>query len=429
MPHLPFRTLPKQALAGIFVGAILIVGIPATLFLNQHAQDIRQHAAGGTCPTATIVPGSYISGNNCTYAGDFTGDINGSYITIQGNLNGNVINGAYVRVEGNVTGYINGSYITVTGDVLTCVTGAYNQVGGNVTGSVIGTTNGVSGTSGPAGPCPPPTPTPTATPIPPSATPTLTPVPPTATPLPPTATPTDTPVPTNTPTITPSPTATPLPPTATPTATPIPPTATLTPTLPPKETALSFSLLLDGIGAAGDNEQPQPSQCQRIAGHLADPTACFSNQAPQHPERSITVEVVDGNVQIVKTVSGTATYNEMTGKFTGRVNLGTNWISGFYNVKVSTPAHLKAQTPGIQSIVAGEENTTPPVNLVTADADQDNKLTILDFSLINTCYTFPGMTSACNEVDKRAADVNDDGNNDEFDQNLFLREIKVLLGE
>ena len=80
-------------------------------------------------------------------------------------------------------------------------------------------------------PIPPPTATPTATPIPPTPTP----VPPTATPEPPTPTPT--PVP---PTPTPEPpTATPPPPTATPTppptATAVPPTATAT-SAPPTAT-------------------------------------------------------------------------------------------------------------------------------------------------------------------------------------------------
>ena len=92
----------------------------------------------------------------------------------------------------------------------------------------------------------PPTATPTNTPVPPTATPTNTPVPPSATPtntpVPPTATPTNTPAPTATPTNTPpgptaTPTNTPVPPTATPTNTPAPPTATPTNTpVPPTAT-------------------------------------------------------------------------------------------------------------------------------------------------------------------------------------------------
>jgi VWFA-related protein len=94
----------------------------------------------------------------------------------------------------------------------------------------------------------PPTPTPTATPVPPTATPvppTATPVPPTATPVPPTATP----VP---------PTATPVPPTATPvppTATPVPPTATpISAAVVPTNTAAPapFAFSVSGI-ALGDS--------------------------------------------------------------------------------------------------------------------------------------------------------------------------------
>ena len=96
-----------------------------------------------------------------------------------------------------------------------------------------------SGSGGTLRPVYPPTPTPTATPVPPTPTPvppTATPVPPapTATPVPPTATPvpTATPTPTATP-VPPAPTATPTPrPTATPTPTPVPPTATPVPPAP-----------------------------------------------------------------------------------------------------------------------------------------------------------------------------------------------------
>jgi hypothetical protein len=141
------------------------------------------------------------------------------------------------------------------------------------------------------------------------------------------------------------------------------------------------------------------------------------------------VEILDGNGVVIKTVSGTITYGTTTGTFSGRFDLGTAWNTALYNIKVLTPSYLKRQLSGIQTITAGAENTTPSENMVAGDVDHDNKLTILDYNLLSTCYTFPGTVSKCSDADRLSTDLTDDGNNDEFDQNLFLRELQVSPGQ
>jgi hypothetical protein len=268
-----------------------------------------------------------------------------------------------------------------------------------------------------------------------AATPTNTPVPPTPTAtLVPSATPTLIPsvTPTRTPTPTLLPTATTVPPTATrvPTATAAP-TATSAPTATPipNATSLNLSVLIHGIGSAGDNVVLQPAQCKRTAGVITDPAGCLSNQVPMHPTRNVSVEIINQNNVTLTTATGTITYDNTTGTFKGKISAGIPLATGIYNLKVLTPMHLKRQVPGFQSITAGTEYAVPVFNVVSSDVDNDNKLTILDYNMIISCYTFIGNAPTCTTANAAPVDVNDDGKNDEFDENLFRRDLIVQFGQ
>jgi len=266
-----------------------------------------------------------------------------------------------------------------------------------------------------------PTPKPTATP-----TPTNTPTPkPTATPTPnPTATPTPTNTPTPNPTATPLPTATPTPkPTATltPTNTPTPkPTATPTPkpptptnTPPTLPTTLSLNLLLHGIGKGGDNVYPNSP----------------GNQNPLHPQRQITIEIYNGQNQIVLTKQGQIQFNANTGAFTAILDIGTNLNSDVYAIKIKTNQFLSALVPGLQSITKGKTNTIHVTELVTGDVNADNKLSALDYNLLMSCYSDLKPAANCNTDVKLASDLNDDGSVNQIDYNLFIRELSILKGQ
>jgi hypothetical protein len=200
-------------------------------------------------------------------------------------------------------------------------------------------------------------------------------------------------------------------------------------TLAAGDTGLKLSLLLNGIGIAGDNVVKQPAACKRTNGHPSNEASCLSNQDPLHPARSLTVEVLTANNAHAATVTGNIAYDQASGKFTGLINLGKNWKSGTYTLKVRTPMYLRKQVGSVHTITAGQTYTASEENLISSDVDNDNKLTILDYNLIIDCYTFPGDTPSCDVDDAAFVDVNDDGNNDEFDENLFLRDLSVQNGD
>ena len=227
------------------------------------------------------------------------------------------------------------------------------------------------------------------------------------------------PTPTLTPTPTPLPTATPTPtrtPTPLPTNTPTPlPTFTPTPTPTPLPSKLGLTIFLHGIGNSGDNANPT--------------NFSLSNKNPARTTRQISVLVYDTSNTLIRNVLTSVTYNPTNGNFTGLADLGTGLVSGNYNVKVKTDQHLRKLVPGFIVLNTGTTIQLPNLTLTTGDANNDNLLNILDYNIILGCYADISPASSCTAAQKLATDFNDDGNVNQFDYNLFLRELSVQSGE
>ncbi len=230
------------------------------------------------------------------------------------------------------------------------------------------------------------------------------------------ALPTPTPTQTLTPTPTPSPTATSTPPaTPTPTSTPFPtltPFPTITPI--PMATNFSFTVYLHGIGNSGDSTNPDSS---------------LSNKNPLHFQRNLSVFVYDANNALVLQQQGTINYNNVNGFFNGTINMGTTLQSGNYTVKVKSDSYLRRLIPGIQSITAGTTNIMPAVTLVAGDFNGDNVINIIDYNMLTGCYSDLLPPTFCDQTRKNLTDITDDGNVNQYDYNLFLREINVQHGD
>ncbi len=201
-------------------------------------------------------------------------------------------------------------------------------------------------------------------------------------------------------------------PTATPTPTKIP-TPTATPI--PNATVFNVTVFMHGIGNSGDN---------------ANPTAnSLSNKNPLHTTRSVQVELIDSQNTLVVTKTGSLTYVPTEGNFKGAVNMGTNVSSGNYIIKVKSPQYLKRRISGFLAITGGQNISLPAVTLVTGDINNDNILSILDYNILIGCYSDFGPAISCNATLKVQSDVTDDGKVDQFDYNLFLRDLSVQTGD
>ncbi len=214
-------------------------------------------------------------------------------------------------------------------------------------------------------------------------------------------------------------------------------TASATPTLvtpTTSNTQLSFTILLHGIGAAGDTPNPTAND--------------LSNKNPKRPERQVTASVYDSHDQLVTSGTGTITYvrtndnADAIGTFQGLVTLGAPLANGKYTVKVKSDGYLRKSFPGTITIVGNQVNVLPPIALVAGDTDGDNALTILDYNALLDCgygslnplpltnLSSDYNSSTCKTHEPRSnIDLNDDGFVNAYDYNLFIRELSVQSGD
>lgn len=185
------------------------------------------------------------------------------------------------------------------------------------------------------------------------------------------------------------------------------------PTFPPGSTLLNFIVGLHGIGTGGDSANPNSQ----------------GNVHPLRRGRAIVVDIYDAQNQLVINKQGTVLYDDASGKFNGTVNLGGQFATGLYTVKVKSDQYLRAIVPGIQTITQGQVTTLPVVTLVVGDINGDNAINIIDYNILVGCYSDLLPAADCTASNKVLADLNDDGDVNMFDYNLFLRELTNIGGQ
>lgn len=189
----------------------------------------------------------------------------------------------------------------------------------------------------------------------------------------------------------------------------------------------NFKAALHGLGIAGDNVVLRPPACQNTN---ASKSACLSNQKPNHPTREYALEVINDHGKTVASLSGKLVYNSSTRIFDAEGETKKITKSGQYTFRLHTPMFLQKKVLFPDLIKPGETYQLPVFDLTSSDADDDNLLTILDYNQIISCYTYPNQKNSSCMVDERlAADTDDNGKTDEFDINLFVRDISVLQGD
>jgi hypothetical protein len=139
--------------------------------------------------------------------------------------------------------------------------------------------------------------------------------------------------------------------------------------------------------------------------------------------------MINDEQAVVASASGTMTYNDATGTFDSNVKLTTAVSPGRYTFRAGTPMFLKKKVIFSETVHPGKTYTLPVFDLTSSDVDNDNALTILDYNQIITCYRFPNGTNPCSDTDVAAVDNDDNGVIDEFNINLFVRDVSSLQGD
>ncbi|MDO8270179.1 MAG: cohesin domain-containing protein [Candidatus Levybacteria bacterium] len=148
-----------------------------------------------------------------------------------------------------------------------------------------------------------------------------------------------------------------------------------------------------------------------------------NNPLPKNSSRIVSVDIKDrNNAPVAVDSSNNARkvslhFDGTNYNFEGQINLGTTLETGDYLVKLSTDNSLYKLLPGIITITKGRvDNPTATIKLVTGDLNQDNKLSISDWTNMIACNE---NKPACTADIKALADLNDNGEIDALDVTML----------
>jgi hypothetical protein len=180
-----------------------------------------------------------------------------------------------------------------------------------------------------------------------------------------------------------------------------------------RTTSIDVTVYLHGIGRGGDNVN----------------ASATGNLSPLTPTRSAAVEFYDANNNLALSTTGTIAYNAPAGSFTGTINADA-LPTGVYLLKIKTKQYLRRQISGIVTLTKGKNTNVQAVSLIAGDIIDNNTLDVEDYRIILDCFSELAPPLNCSDNNKKIlADLNDDGNVNQFDYNLFLRELSVQYGE
>ena len=162
---------------------------------------------------------------------------------------------------------------------------------------------------------------------------------------------------------------------------------------------------------------------------LTDPYPGYTANAsftPNHLDRSITVQVVDGANAVIRTVQITARFD--SGKKAYLANVPVNLDPGTYLVKVRLSNTLTQAQPGFFSVTATTTLVAVPrIVTLIGDVDGNNRVDLADYDLLVGCYSDFAPPKSCSADripspgNQPSVDLNDDGKVNAIDINLILR--------
>lgn len=126
---------------------------------------------------------------------------------------------------------------------------------------------------------------------------------------------------------------------------------------------ISFTFSLPGIGPASENKNPNPQRTQRM----------------------INVGIINSS-GAATSAQGTANFDSATNTYKGTVTV-SNLAPGTYTAKIRLDNTLWKKLPDTITITSGPNTlSTTTVQLISGDIDQNNSLTIADYTSFVKCF-------------------------------------------
>ena len=175
-----------------------------------------------------------------------------------------------------------------------------------------------------------------------------------------------------------------------------------------------------GTGGHCESEVSSTTQLQVNLG-----ISGLASVASSRATTSVKVQVFDSTSAVVKEATGTLTFNSSAKGFIGSVDL-TNLVTGNYTVKAKLQNSLTTNFGGgVSTIFEKKLNTLPQSTIHMGDANNDDKVDLLDFSIFFDCLN--SLTS-CTADQAILVDFNFDGEVSVLDFNQFIESFHVSSG-
>ncbi len=180
-------------------------------------------------------------------------------------------------------------------------------------------------------------------------------------------------------------------------------------TIPQGHAGIIFSVVMPGIGQKLDNNE--------------------DNQNPKNSSRIAYVNISNSSNAVIGNGSDgiPLAFNPLTYKYEGALDLGAQFLTGSYTVKLDFDNTLHKSIPGIVSIQQGQAGTsTATIKFVPGDINRDNTIDIQDYNNFMACFRNEAICTA----DMAAmADFNDNGQVDALDRGILLRGFATRNGD
>ncbi len=213
----------------------------------------------------------------------------------------------------------------------------------------------------------------------------------------------------------------------TPTDSPNNPTPTAQPQNPTPTTAITPTITSVASTPSPSNPTPTSSSSKgTIKISLIHPgIGAGGNTNPISKARFASIEFIDKNGEIASTITTPLLYEN--GVFSGEIPI-LNISPGTYQLKVNfadASSTLKKSIPGFYTIKdSGNNITLPTTALTVGDLVKDGVLDILDYNILVNCI----INNICDDI-HITADFDNEGNIDEKDLNIFLRQLRERGGD
>lgn len=213
----------------------------------------------------------------------------------------------------------------------------------------------------------------------------------------------------------------------TPTDSPNNPTPTAQPQNPTPTTAITPTITSVASTPSPSNPTPTSSSSKgTIKISLIHPgIGAGGNTNPISKARFASIEFIDKNGEIASTITTPLLYEN--GVFSGEIPI-LNIPPGTYQLKANfadASSTLKKSIPGFYTIKdSGNNITLPTTALTVGDLVKDEVLDILDYNILVNCI----INNICDDI-HITADFDNEGNIDEKDLNIFLRQLRERGGD